>query len=41
MAGEGWPSTSFWDAARKDMDGRDKRGHESWGTSVNLSAAWY
>src|ERR1700739_4840833 len=33
--------TSFLDAARKDMDGRDKHGHDTWGTAVNLSADWY
>jgi len=41
MAGEGRPPTSFLDAAWKDVDGRGKRGHDTWGTSVNLFAAWY
>src|ERR1700741_4665535 len=41
MAGEGRPPTSFLDAAWKDMDGRDKHGHDTWGASVNLFAAWY
>jgi hypothetical protein len=38
MAGEGRPPTSLLGAAWKDVDGRDKRGHD---TSVNLFAAWY
>jgi hypothetical protein len=41
MAGEGLPPTSLLGTAWKDVDGRDKRGHDTWGTSVNLFAAWY
>jgi hypothetical protein len=41
MAGEGQPTTSLSGAAWKDVDGRDKRGHDTWGASVNLFAAWY
>jgi hypothetical protein len=33
MAGQG--CHVFLDAAWKDIDGRDKRGHDTWGTSVN------
>jgi hypothetical protein len=28
-------------AAWKGVDGRDKRGHDTWSTSVNLFAGWY
>jgi hypothetical protein len=41
MAGEGRPPTSLLGAAWKDVDGRDKRGYDTWDTSVNLFAAWY
>jgi hypothetical protein len=41
MAGGGQPPTSLLGAAWKDVGGRDKRGHDTWGISVNLFAAWY
>jgi hypothetical protein len=28
-------------AGCKDVDGRDKRGHDTWGACVDLFAAWY
>jgi predicted nucleic acid-binding protein len=41
MAGEGRPTTSLLGAAWKNVDGRDERGHDTRGASVNLFAVWY
>jgi len=38
MAGAGRPSTSLPGAGWKDVDGRDKRGHDTW---VSRSGGWY
>ena len=38
MAGAGRPPTSLPGAGWEDVDGRDKRGHDTW---VSLSNGWY
>jgi hypothetical protein len=41
MAAEGRAPVSLLGAGCKDVDGRDKRGRDTWGACVSLFAAWY
>ncbi|HUB47721.1 MAG TPA: hypothetical protein VMB73_22310, partial [Acetobacteraceae bacterium] len=41
MTSEARPPRFLFGAGCKDVDGRDKRGHDTGGASVNLFVAWY
>jgi hypothetical protein len=41
MASEARPLMALLRAGCKDVDGRDKRGHDTWNACVNLLVVWY